>query len=47
MNQYFPKPYISNRDIKVEADLSNSAKKADAKQQQLLIHHRSLFVEKM
>lgn len=31
MNQYSPKPYISNRDIKVEADLSNSAKKADAK----------------
>ena len=31
MNQYFPKPYILNRDIKVEADLSNSAKKADAK----------------
>ena len=39
MSQYFPKACSLYRDIKVEVDLSNSARKADAKEQQVLIQN--------
>ena len=40
MNQYFPKLCISFRDINLELDLSNSVRKADTKEKQVLVHHR-------
>ena len=38
MNEYFPEHKYLGGKVKVELDLSNYAKKADLKMQQLLLH---------
>ena len=42
MSHYFSKLYSSQRDIKVEIDLSNYTRKPDVKKQHVLIHLANL-----
>lgn len=39
MSKYFPKSWTSYKDIKVEFDVFNYAKKSGVKKQQLFINH--------